>query len=64
MLRMYNVEKRSTVLENAAGFARLNAYVYGFVTKWRHWGMFIHWENKIRIPSNAVQVKLPPVLNC
>ena len=25
---MYDVEKRSAVLENAAGFARLDAYVY------------------------------------
>ena len=41
---MYDVEKRSAVLENAAGFARLDAYVYGPITKWWHWGMFIHWE--------------------
>ena len=40
---MYYVEKRSAVLENAAGFTRLDAYVYGHVTKWRDWGMFIHW---------------------
>ena len=38
---MYDVEKRSAVLENAAGFSRLDAYVYSLVTKWRHWGMFI-----------------------
>ena len=25
---MYNVEKRSAVLENAAGFATLDAYIY------------------------------------
>ena len=29
---MYDVEKRSAVLENAAGFARLDAHVYGPVT--------------------------------
>ena len=40
---MYDVEKRSAVLEDAAGFARRDAYMYGPVTKWRHWGMFIHW---------------------
>ena len=40
---MYDVEKRSAALENAAGFARLAACVYDPVAKWRHWGMFIHW---------------------
>ena len=35
---MYDVEKRSAVLENAAGFARLDAHMYGPVTKWRHLG--------------------------
>ena len=29
---MYDVEKRSAVLENAAGFARRPAYVYSPVT--------------------------------
>ena len=33
---MYNVEKRFAVVENAAGFARLDVYVYGPVTKWWH----------------------------
>ena len=37
---MYDVDKRSAVLKNAAGFARRDAYIYGPVTKWRHWGMF------------------------
>ena len=60
---MYNIEKRSTVLENAAGFARLDAYIYGPVTKWRHWDMFIHWGNKLHVPPNAVQVKMPPALS-
>ena len=41
---MNDVEKCSAVLENAAGFVRLDAYVYDPVTKWRHWGMFIHIE--------------------
>ena len=50
------------MLENAAGFARLDAYVYGPVTKWRHWGMFIHWGNKLRVPPNAVQLRMPPAL--
>ena len=43
---MYDIEKRSAVLENAAGFARRDAYMYGPVTKWWHWGMFIHWEKQ------------------
>ena len=30
---MYDVEKRSAVLEDAAGFARLDAHMYGPVTK-------------------------------
>ena len=57
---MYDVEKRSAVLENGAGFARLDACVYGPLTKWRHRGMFLHWGNKPRIPANAVQVEMPP----
>ena len=59
---MVNVEYRSAVLENAAGFERLDAYVYGPVTIWRHWGMFIHWGNKLRVPPNAVQLRMPPAL--
>ncbi len=39
---MYDVENRSAVLENAAGFVRRDAYIYGPVTKWRHCGMLIH----------------------
>ncbi len=35
---MYDVEKRSAVLENAAGFVRQDANIYSLVTKWRHWG--------------------------
>ena len=35
---MYNVEKHSSVVENAAGFAKLDVYIYGPVTKWHHWG--------------------------
>ena len=52
---MYDVEKRSAVLEDAAGFARLDVHMYGPVTKWRHWGMFIHWGNKLRVRPNAAQ---------
>ena len=51
---MYDVDKRSAVLENAAGFVRLNAYVYGPITKWQHWDMYIHWENKLRMPPALV----------
>ena len=32
---MYNVEKRSVVLKNEAGFARLHTYIYGLITKWQ-----------------------------
>ena len=60
---MYNVEKCSAVLENAAGFARRDAYVYSPATKWRHWGMFIDWGNKLLFSPNAVQVKMPPALS-
>ena len=59
---MYDVEKRSAVLEDVAGFARRDLYMYGPVTKWRHWGMFIHWGNKLRIPPNAVQLRMPLAL--
>ena len=53
---MYDVEKRSAVLEDAAGFAKQDAYMYGPVTKWRTLG------NKLRGPLNAVQLRMPPVL--
>jgi len=33
VLRMYDVEKRSAVLENASGFERRDAYMYGPVRK-------------------------------
>ena len=48
---MYNLEKRYAVLENAAGSARLDTYVYSPVTKWRNWSMFIHWERTSRSPE-------------
>ena len=57
---MNDVEKCYAVLENVTGFARLNAYIYGPIRKWRHWGIFIHWGNKLRIPPNTVGVKMPP----
>ena len=60
---MYNIEKRSAVLENAAGFARQDVYMCSPVTKWRHWGMFIHWGNKLCMHLNAVQVRMPPALS-
>ena len=31
---MYDIEERSAVLENALGFARLDVYLYGPLTKW------------------------------
>ena len=36
---MYDVEKCFAPLENAAGLAKLDVYIYGPVTKWRYWGM-------------------------
>ena len=51
---MHAVDKRSAVLKHATGFARRDAYIYGPVTKWRHWGMFIHSRHKLRVPPNAV----------
>ena len=56
---MHNIEKRSTVLENAVGFARLDMYIYGPVTKLQHRDMFIHWRNKLCVPPSTVQVKMP-----
>ena len=58
---MYDVEKRSAILEDAAGFARGDVYICP-VTKWRHWRMLIHWENKLRVPPNAVQLRMLPAL--
>ena len=58
---MYNAEKPSAILENVAGFARLDAYIYGSVTKWPHRGMFIHWGNKICASPNVIRVGMPPV---
>ena len=69
---MYDVEKCSTVLENAAGFARLNAYAYSLVTKWRHWGMFLctlgkqtlrspeHCTSQNAISTEFLEVQIPP----
>ena len=33
VLRMYDVEKRLAALENAAGFARRDTYIYSPITK-------------------------------
>ena len=60
---MYNIEIRSTVLKNAAGFARLDVYIYGPVTKLWHWGMFLHWKNELPVLPNLVQVRMQPPLN-
>ena len=48
-------------MEDAAGFARRDAYMYGAVTKWWHWGMLIHCGSKL--PLNAVRVEMPPALS-
>ena len=49
------VEKRSAVLENVLALLD-ETRIYVPVTKWRHWGMFIHWRNKLRTPPNAVRI--------
>ena len=36
---------------------------YRYTTKWRHWGIFIHWESKLHISPNAVRVEIPLALN-
>ena len=57
---MHDIGKRSTVLENVAGCVRLDAYIYIYiyiyvpVTKWQHWGMFIHWGNKRHVLRKAL----------
>ena len=56
---MLDIEKRSAVVENVAGFARRDMYIYGSVTKWWHWGMFIHWGSKLCVPPNAVRMGMP-----
>ena len=58
---MYDIEKRSAVLENVAGFARLGAYIQS-CNKMAALGMFIHWGNKLRAPPNAVCVGMPLAL--
>ena len=60
---MYDVENRSAILEDAAGFARRDEYMYGPVTKWQHWGMLIHCGSKLRVLPNAVRVEMPPALS-
>ena len=45
------------------GWLRETRRIYGHVTKWHHWGMFIHWGSKLCILPNAVQVRMPPALN-
>ena len=62
VLRMYDVEKHSAVLENAAGFARLDAHIHCPVTKWQLWDMLIHWRNKLHVRPNVVQLRMPPTL--
>ena len=62
---MHDIGKRSAFLENVAGCVRLDAYIYINiihiyiyiyvpVTKWQHWGMFIHWGNKRHVPRKAL----------
>ena len=54
---MYDVQKCSAVLENVAGFMRADTYIYGPVTKWRHWGMLIHGETNFAFPRTLYESK-------
>ena len=60
---MCNIENRSAVLENAELRETKHTHIYGRVTNWQHWGMFIQWGNKPRIPPNTVRVEMPPALS-
>ena len=51
---MYNVENRSAVLENAAGFARLDAYIYSPVTKEGIGVCLYIGKTNFAFPPNAV----------
>ena len=54
---MYDKEKRSAVLEDAVGFARLDTYTYDLITKWRHWGMFIIGKTNFTFPRTLYKSK-------
>ena len=60
---MHDVEKRSSVLENAAGVTRLDThthiYIYGPVTKWQHLGTL---GKQTSHSPNVVQIRMPWVL--
>ena len=51
---MYDVEKRSAVLENVSGFARLDAYIYSPVTKDGIGVCLYIRETNFAFPPNAV----------
>ena len=50
---MYDVENVLLLWTMRLAFAKLDAYIYiyGPVTKWRHWGMFIHWGTNFAFPQ-------------
>ena len=48
---MYDVEKRSAVLENAAGFVRLDRYIYGLITK--QWPSIVPVRDRFTTLTNA-----------
>ena len=59
---MYDVEKRSAVLKDAAGFARLDTYIYTVHNKMVALGYAYTLGNKLHVPRNAVQVRMLPAL--
>ena len=48
---MYDVEKHSAVLENAAGFVRLDRYIYSLITKL--WPSIVPVRNRLTTLTNA-----------
>ena len=60
---MCDIEKRSAVLEDAAGFTRQDAYIYvRSRNKMAALGYVYTLGNKLRVPPNAVQLRMPPAL--
>ena len=47
---MHDIGKRSAVLVNVADCTRLDAYMYGPVTKWRHWGILYIGKTNFAYP--------------
>ena len=55
---MYDAEKCSTDQENAAGFARQDAYIYSPVTKWQHWVCLYNGDTNLAFPRALYELEL------